>query len=129
MSLPDPARVLRHREPALLLRAIVAFGGDTLACSSRGDGPWGWPAMLEGGAQTAGLLAGLQPGGLSNRAVIAEFRRVVIHVPRHAGPLRFTAALDGHVLHFWRCRLAVHAADGAPLLEGLVTLAPGPAAP
>ncbi|MFN8544688.1 MAG: hypothetical protein U0807_10880 [Candidatus Binatia bacterium] len=124
MSLPAPAAVLRHRGPALLVGAITAFDGDTLTCAATGDGPWEWPQLLEGAAQAAGLLAGFQSHGLSNTAVIAEYRDVVVHVRRHTGPVRFTAGLDRRLLRFWRCRLAAHAADGTLLLAGRVTLSP-----
>lgn len=125
MRLPAPAAVLRHRPPALLVGAIEAFSGDALTCASNGVGPWRWPEMLEGAAQTAGLLAGLQPDGLTREAVIAEYRGVLPHRASHAGVLRFTAHLERRLLHFWRCRLEARAADGTLLLEGHVTLAPG----
>jgi len=123
MSSPTPERLLRHRPPALLLDAVLSYGGTHITCSGRGDGPWTWPRMLEGAAQTAGLLAGLQPDGLTNTAVIAEYRDVVVHAHESAGPMRFTAEIDRRVMRFWRCRLAVHAGDTL-LLEGTVTLAP-----
>jgi len=119
-----PAELLRHRGPALLLAAIETFDGETIACTSRREGPWPWPLVLEGAAQTAGLLAGLA-GGLSNRAVIAEYRGVVVHVERHDGPISFRARIERRLLHFWRCRIEGRAADGALLLEGRVSLAPG----
>jgi len=127
VSAPPPAAVLRHRGRALLLDAVAEHTGDGLTCSSRGEGPWTWPEMLEGAAQTAGLLTGLQPGGLANTAVVAEYRDVVVHVGRHAGPLRFRARIDRRIMRFWRCIIAADAADGTPLLSGRVTLAPGPA--
>jgi hypothetical protein len=80
--------------------------------------------MLEGAAQCAGLLAGLQPGGPGNTAVIAEYRAVAVHVRSHAGPLAFVAHLERRLLHFWRCRVEVRAADDALLLEGSITVAP-----
>jgi hypothetical protein len=123
-----PAELLRHRGPALLVGAIEAFAGDTIACASRGDGPWRWPLVLEGAAQAAGLLAGLR-GGVSQRAVIAEYRGVVVHAERHEGPVRFVARVERRLLHFWRCRIEARDAAGGLLLEGLVTVAPGPAAP
>jgi hypothetical protein len=119
------ATLLRHRPPALLLDTIVACDGGQLVCSSRGVGPWRWAEMLEGAAQTAGLLAGLQQSGVDNTAVIAEYRDVMIRVARHAGPLRFTAHLDRRLLQFWRCRCEVRAADDALLLTADVTVAPG----
>ena len=125
MNLPAPAAVLRHRGPALLLDRIERFDGDALACVARGVGPWRWPAMLEAAAQGAGLLAGLQADGLSNRAVIAEYRGVLIHAPEHAGAIRLHARLDRRLLHFWRVRIEVEDMDGRVLLAGFVTLAPG----
>jgi hypothetical protein len=81
--------------------------------------------MLEGAAQSAGLLAGLQKDGLSNRAVIAEYTGVVVHAAEHRGPLRFTAYLERRILGCWRCRVEVLDAHGRLLLGGKVTLAPG----
>ena len=126
MRVPSPAAVLRHSGPALLLHRVERFDGDTLACVARGVGPWAWPAMLEAAAQAAGLLAGLQPDGLSNRAVIAEYRGIVIHAHEHAGGVRIHARLDRRLLHFWRVRIEAEAMDGRGLLAGFVTLAPGP---
>jgi hypothetical protein len=96
-----------------------------LVCAGRGPEPWRWAAMLEGAAQTAGLLAGLQPGGPDDRAVIAEYRDVVVHAPAHTGPVRFVARLERRVLDAWRCRVEVRDVAGAVLLEGRVTVAPG----
>jgi len=124
MSLPPPSALLRHRPPALLIDAVESFGGDTLGCSATERAAWTWPVLLEGAAQTAGLLAGLQPGGPSSAAVIAEYRGVVVHAARHDGSVRFVARLDRRLLHFWRCHVEAHAADGGLLLEGQVTLAP-----
>jgi hypothetical protein len=80
--------------------------------------------MLEGAAQAAGLLAGLQPGGPSNRAVIAEYRRVRVLAPTHVGPLRFVARVDRRILDCWRCHIEARAGDGTVLMDGLVTVAP-----
>jgi hypothetical protein len=124
MMLPPPARLLRHRGPALLLGAVEAFDGQTLACSSSDAGAWAWPRLLEGAAQAAGLLAGVQPGGPGKTAVIAQYRDVVIHAARHAGLVRFHAALDRRLLHFWRCRVEARDEEARLLLEGLVTIAP-----
>jgi len=124
MRFPDPATLLRHRPPAVLLREVIDFSGERLVATSNGVGPWTWPALLEGGAQAAGLLAGAQPGGLSDRAVIADYRNVGIHALTHDGAVRFTATLDRRVMQFWRCRVEVHDAGGALLLDGMVTLAP-----
>jgi predicted hotdog family 3-hydroxylacyl-ACP dehydratase len=125
MSLPSPAEVLRHRPPALLLASVVRVDGDTIRCRTLGPGPWPWPRALEASAQAAGLLAGLQPGGVTNRAVIAEYRDVVIHVAADPGPMEVVARLDRRVLGYWRCRVEAHA-GGRLLLEGRVTLAPAP---
>jgi predicted hotdog family 3-hydroxylacyl-ACP dehydratase len=118
-----PAELLRHRTPALLLATIESFDGETIVCTSREIGPWRWPLVLEGAAQTAGLLAGLA-GGLSNRAVIAEYRGVVVHAERADGPIHFAARLERRLLHFWRCRIAARGAGGIRLLDGHVTVAP-----
>jgi hypothetical protein len=127
MTLPVPAEVLRHRPPALLVEAIETFDGQGLTCRAVARDGWRWPEMLEGGAQTAGLLAGLQKDGLSNRAVIAEYAGVVVHVAEHQGPLRFRAHLERRILRCWRCRIEVRDASDALLLAGSVTLAPGEA--
>jgi predicted hotdog family 3-hydroxylacyl-ACP dehydratase len=130
MTFPDPASTLRHRPPAVLVRDVAEFSGDRLRCTSQGTGPWRWPQLLEGGAQTAGLLAGAQAGGLNDQAVIADYRAVRVHAPTHHGAVQFTATLDRRVMQFWRCRIEAHAEDGTLLLEGSVTLAPpGAAAP
>jgi hypothetical protein len=123
MSIPTPERMLRHRPPALLVDAVLSYTGTSITCSARGEGPWTWPRLLEGAAQTAGLLAGLQPDGLTNMAVIAEYRGVLVHAQESDGPVRFTAEVERRLMRFWRCRLAVYAGD-ALLLEGSVTLAP-----
>jgi hypothetical protein len=125
VSTPSPGDVLRHRGPALLVGTIDRIEADSLACTSNGADPWRWPQVLEGAAQTAGLLAGLRPGGLSNRAIIAEYGGIRIHTREHAGPIHFLARLERRLLHFWRCRVEARAADGTLLLEGAVTLAPG----
>lgn len=123
-----PGDILRHRGPALLVAGIDGWDGETLRCRAAGEGPWTWPVMLEGAAQAAGLAAGLQPRGLPARAVVAEYRDVVLHAAAHAGPIRFVARVERRVLHFWRCRVEVRGASGALLLEGSVALAPEPAA-
>lgn len=127
MKLPMPAEALRHGEPALLVAAIEAFDGDGLVCRAVARDAWRWPEMLEGAAQTAGLLTGLQQDGLSDRAVIAEYAGVVVHAAEHAGPLRFRARLDRRILRCWRCRIEVRDHHDALLLAGSVTLAPGDA--
>jgi hypothetical protein len=123
MTFPRPATLLRHEPPALLLDAIEAFTGARLSCTSRGGGPWEWPQLLEGAAQCAGLLAGMQPGGPANTAVIAAYDDVVVHAQRHSGPVSFVASLERRPLQFWRCQCEARDADGAPLISGFVTIA------
>ena len=53
MTFPDPATLLRHRPPAVLVREVIDFDGKRLVAASYGTGPWTWPALLEGGAQAA----------------------------------------------------------------------------
>ena len=125
MRIPEPAAVMRHRVPALLLDAIDTFTGDHLTCRSRDVGRWSWPLVLEGAAQTAGLLAGLQTDGPGDAAVIAEYRNVVVHVPVASGTLRFTALLERRLLDFWRCRVEARSGEGVLLLDGLVTVTAG----
>jgi hypothetical protein len=125
MMLPAPSRLLRHRPPALLLGTVETHTGRSLACAGIDAGPWPWPRLLEGTAQAAGLLAGLQPGGPGNGAVIAEYRDVALGVERHRGRVRFEARLERRLAHFWRCRCEARAADGRMLLASRVTLAPG----
>jgi len=127
MTCPAPAEILHHRGPALLVGDIEGWDGERLRCRASGAGPWSWPRMLEAAAQAAGLAAGLRPRGLPVRAVVAEYRDVVLHVARHPGPIRLAARVERRVLHFWRCRVEVRDAGGALLLEGTVTLAPAPA--
>lgn len=119
-----PSALLRHRPPALLLGDPAHANGDTLTCPARGDGPFDWPQLLEGAAQAAGLLAGLQPGGPDRTAVIAEYRDVEVAVPRHRGAVVFDVRLERRLLHFWRCRCEARAADGTLLVRGRVTIAP-----
>jgi len=123
MTLPPIATMLRHRPPALLLARVETFDGGSLACAAGGRASWRWPDVLEAAAQCAGLLAGLQPGGPGDRAVIAEYREVRVHAPTHDGPLAVHARLDRRVLRFWRCRVEARAADGRLLLDGTVTVA------
>lgn len=125
MNLPDPATLLRHREPALLLGKLDAVSDDDLVCTSAARSGWRWPEMLEAAAQAAGLLAGLRDDRFDNTAMIAEYRGVRIHIPRHDGPLRLLARLGRRVLHFRQCRVEVRAANDTLLLDGTVTLAPG----
>lgn len=127
MKLPVPAEALRHRPPALLVDAIDSFAGDRLACRAVARSAWHWPELLEGAAQSAGLLVGLQQNGLSNRAVIAEYTGVIVYAAEHQGPVRFVAALERRILACWRCRIEVRDADDRLLLAGSVTLAPGDA--
>jgi len=126
MTFPDPATVLRHRPPAVLVRSVLDFSGERLACSSSDDGVWPWPRLLEGGAQTAGLLAGAQADGLAHDAVIADYRDVRVLAAAYTGGVTFRAVLERRVMRFWRCRIEAHGADGRPLLTALVTLAPVP---
>jgi hypothetical protein len=128
MTFPDPATVLRHRPPAVLVRSVVEFAGERLVCSSSDEGAWPWPRLLEGAAQTAGLLAGAQADGLANDAVIADYRDVRVLEPSHAGPVRFRATIERRVMQFWRCRIEAEDASGRPLLTARVTLAPVPRA-
>ncbi|HZR84453.1 MAG TPA: hypothetical protein VFD92_25365 [Candidatus Binatia bacterium] len=119
----SPGDLMRHRGPALLVDEIERREASSLACTASDRGTWPWPRMLEGAAQTAGLLAGFQPGGPAN-GVVAQYRDVVVHAPVATGALRFVARLDRRLLHFWRCRFEVTSDGGELLLEGLVTLAP-----
>jgi hypothetical protein len=120
-----PEQLLRHRPPALLLGGLVEATAAGLASAGIDEGPWRWARLLEGAAQTAGLLSGLQPGGPDAAAVIAEYRDVTLHAALHAGPVRFHAAFDRRILGFWRCRVDARGADGRLLLSGLVSVAPG----
>ena len=120
-----PEQLMRHRPPALLLGTVVESAGAALACDGVDDGPWRWARLLEGAAQAAGLFSGLQPGGPSAAAVIAEYRDVEIHALLYRGRVRFHATLDRRILGFWRCRVDARSADGQLLLSGLVAVAPG----
>jgi SAM-dependent methyltransferase len=119
MTLP-----LRHQGRALLVGDVETMDGDRIVCRSRGTGPWRWAEMLEGAAQSAGILAGSRPGGLPRRAVVAEYRDVAVRTDTYSGPLRFEATLERRLLRFWRCRIAVLSEDGKVLVDGRVTLAP-----
>jgi hypothetical protein len=125
VSLPSPAGLLRHRAPALLLGALEEHDGRRLVCRGTDGRRWSWARLLEGTAQAAGLLAGLQPDGPGPDAVIAEYRDVAVHVELHRGPVRFAARLERRLAHFWRCRCEARADDGRVLLASRVTLAPG----
>src|SRR6187455_1448453 len=59
VTLPAPAAVLQHGPEARLVRTIERLDEQGIACASRGRGPWPWFRMLEGAAQTAGLLLGI----------------------------------------------------------------------
>ncbi len=122
--LPPPAALLRHRPPALLLGAVEAHASGHLVCRGIDGRRWPWPRLLEGTAQAAGLLAGLQPAGPGARAVIAEYRDVAVHVDLHRGPVRFDTHLERRLAHFWRCRCEARTTDGRVLLASRVTLAP-----
>src|SRR5262249_12444908 len=89
---------------ALLLGRVETHTGRTLACTGIDAGLWPWPRLLEGTAQAAGLLAGLQPGGRGSAAVIAEYRDVALGVERHRGRVGFEARLERRLAHFWRSR-------------------------
>ena len=123
MTWPAPATLLRHAPPAVRVAQIIARDDDGLRCL----GPaadWTWPTLLEGCAQTAGLLAGMQPGGPSNRALIAEYRDLLVHADRYSGAPRFAARFDRRLLGFWRYAVRASTDDERLLLSGLVTLAP-----
>ena len=120
-----PEQLLRHRPPALLLGTVALSTATRLACDGIDDGPWRWARLLEGAAQAAGLFSGLQAGGPTAAAVIAEYRDVTIDAVLYSGRVRFHAALDRRILGFWRCRVGARSADGRLLLSGLVTVAPG----
>jgi hypothetical protein len=121
----SPGDFMPHRPPALLVGRIERFDGAALRCGSAHDRLWHWSDLLEGAAQCAGLLAGLQPGG-PRRSVIAEYRDVALHVAGHPGAVRFEARLERRVLRFWRCRVEVRDAEHRLLLAGAVTVAPDP---
>jgi hypothetical protein len=106
------------------VRSIARLDERGITCTSRGRGPWRWPRMLEGAAQAAGLLVGIENADGPRAPVIAEYRDVVVHAASHRGPLRFVAAIERRVLHCWRCRFEVRDGRGAVLLRGRVTLAP-----
>jgi hypothetical protein len=120
-----PEQLMRHRPPALLLGTVAEATPTVLVCDGIDDGPWRWARLLEGAAQAAGLLSGLQPGGPGPEAVIGEYRDVTLHAGRHDGRVRFHATLDRRILGFWRCRVEARSADGRLLLSGLVAVAPG----
>ena len=128
MSLPPPASLLRHRPPALLLGGVEAHASTRLVCHGIDGRDWPWARLLEGTAQAAGLLAGLQPGGPGHHAVIAEYRDVGVHVGLHRGPVRFDARLERRLAQFWRCRCEARSPSGRVLLAARVTLAPPPRA-
>jgi hypothetical protein len=81
--------------------------------------------MLEGAAQTAGILLGLQASGFDDTSLVAEYRGVTVHAATHPGPLRFTATLGRRLFRFWRCPVTVHDLAGTLLLKGQVTLVQG----
>lgn len=124
MNLPAPGALLRHRPPAVMLERLVAQTDTTL----HAVGPpreWTWPQLLEGCAQTAGLLAGMTSAGVDAQAVIAEYRDLVL--PRaepFTGAPHFEATFDRRVLGFCRYRIRACDADGVEWLRGLVTLSP-----
>jgi len=124
VTLPAPAAVLQHGPEARLVRSIERVDAQGIACTSRARGPWRWPRMLEGAAQAAGLLVGIGSARAPRAPVIAEYRDVVVHVGSHSGPVRFVAAIERRVLHFWRCTFEVQDTRGRVLLAGRVTLAP-----
>jgi hypothetical protein len=118
----DPATLLRHRAPALLVDRILSRDADGLVCTGA-ERDWDWPALLEGCAQTAGLLAGMLPGGPGNTALIAEYRDVDVRATSYDGPVRFEARFDRRILRFWRHAVVARTTDGILLLSGLVALA------
>lgn len=124
MKLAPPATLLRHRPPALLLGAMEARDAGRLVCTGIDAARWPWSRLLEGTAQTAGLLAGLQPGGPGDRAVIAEYRDVAVHAASHRGAVRFEACVERRLAGFWRCRCEARDRDDRVLLTSRVTVAP-----
>jgi hypothetical protein len=125
MKRRPPAALLRHRPPALMLGAIEEHEDGHLLCTGIDAGRWPWSRLLEGTAQAAGLLAGLQPGGPGDRAVIAEYRDVAVRAARHRGPVRFEARVERRLAGFWRCRCEARDRDDRVLLTSRVTVAPG----
>ena len=124
MTWPAPSTLLRHRAPAIMLAEIVEHTPETLRCRGP-EQAWTWPMLLEGCAQTAGLLAGLTAAGLDNHALIAEYRDLTIQQNDYAGAPQFEARFDRRILGFWRYTIRACAADGGALLCGSVTLAAG----
>jgi hypothetical protein len=114
---------MRHRPPALLLGGVETHASTRLVCRGIDRRDWSWARLLEGAAQAAGLLAGLQPDGPGSHAVIAEYRDVGVHVGLHRGAVRFDARLERRLAHFWRCRCEVRSTRGRILLAARVTLA------
>jgi hypothetical protein len=125
MTMIVPATLLRHRPPALTLGPIVTRADRRLVCRGVDAGRWPWPRLLEGAAQVAGLLAGLQPDGPGPGAVIAEFRDIVVPVTGHRGAVRLDARLERRLAQFWRCRCEARSPRGALLLAARVTVASG----
>src|SRR5262249_31278563 len=124
MNPAPPATLLRHRPPALLLGAMEARAAGRLVCAGIDAGRWSWTRLLEGTAQVAGLLAGFQPGGPGDRALIAEYRDVALHAHDHRGRVRFEACVERCLAGFWRCRCEARSGDGQLLLSSRVTIAP-----
>jgi hypothetical protein len=123
MKLTPPATLLRHRAPALVLGAMETRDAARLVCTGIDAGHWPWTRLLEGTAQAGGLLAGLQPGGPGDRAVIAEYRDVAVHAAAHRGHVHFEARVERRLAGFWRCRCEALSADDRVLLSSRVTVA------
>ena len=123
MSPIVPSALLRHRPPAVALGSVVTREPRHLVCWGIDARRWPWPRLLEGAAQAAGLLAGLQPDGPGPGAVIAEFRDVVVPVTEHHGAVQLDARLERRLAQFWRCRCEARTERGDLLLEARITVA------
>jgi hypothetical protein len=87
-----PRDTLSHREPALVLDTIEELGPDTLRCRGGAGRRLHWAQILDGCAQTAGLLARAR---LASREPVAFVVATYEHVTLGEGACE-GAAVEAH---------------------------------
>ena len=115
------AKFTPHRDPIVFVDTVESYQPGAIVCSSRITGPWDWPQMLEGAAQCAGILVGLEH---EHESVVAQYRHMAIHGLVHVGALRFAARRERRFLGFYECHIEVRDLPGAIIISGSLTLAP-----
>ena len=134
----DIAALVPHAGAMVLLDRVEMWDADGILCRARShldaanplrrDGRLSACCGLEYALQAAALHGALRAGGVAQRAgYVAALRAVSLTVERldvaAFGDLRVSARLERQETAGLIYTLALHAADGAPLLSGRATIA------